>query len=109
LFSQGGHAKLWSRLLVSVDCFMSCCLNIYRKLTSSHYISTPQMALDMMLRSTKVEIELLTDVDQTLFVEQNIRGGMSYINQRYCRGGPDTYENTGETFYNELSYYDGNK
>jgi hypothetical protein len=74
---------------------------------SSRYISTPQMALDMMLKSTKVEIELLTDVDQILFVEQNIRGGMSYINQRYCRGGPDTYADTGETFHAELTYYDG--
>jgi hypothetical protein len=37
-----------------------------------------------MLRSTKVEIELLTDIDKILFVEGNIRGGVSFINQRYC-------------------------
>ena len=61
----------------------------------------------MMLKSTKVEIELLTDIDQILFVEQNIRGGMSYINQRYCRSGESKYEDNGETFYSELAYYDG--
>ena len=49
-----------------------------------YYISTPQLAFDCMLRMTEVEIELLTDIDQILFIEQNIRGGVSYINQRHC-------------------------
>jgi len=49
-----------------------------------HYISTPQLSFDAMLRFTKVEIELLSDIDQILFIEQNIRGGVSYINQRHC-------------------------
>jgi hypothetical protein len=40
----------------------------------SHYISTPQLAFDCMLKSTKVEIEVLTDIDKILFVEQNLRG-----------------------------------
>lgn len=62
----------------------------------------------MMLKSTKVEIELLTDVDQILFIEQNIRGGMSYINQRYCKGGPSIDEHSGETKHSELLYIDGN-
>jgi uncharacterized C2H2 Zn-finger protein len=39
-----------------------------------HYVSTPQMAFDGMLKMTKVKIELLSDIDQVLFVEQNIRG-----------------------------------
>jgi hypothetical protein len=37
-----------------------------------------------MLKSTKIEIELLTDVDKLLFIEENIRGGVSYVNQRHC-------------------------
>lgn len=62
------------RKLVQHNFDLDCC----------HYISTPQMAFDCMLRLTKVEIELLHDVDQILFIEQNIRGGVSYINQRHC-------------------------
>ena len=49
-----------------------------------HFISTPQLSFACMLWLTKVEIELLHDVDQILFIEQNIRGGVSYINQRHC-------------------------
>jgi uncharacterized protein with PIN domain len=44
------------------------------KLDCCHYVSAPQLAFDGMLKMTKVEIELLTDIDQILFLEQNIRG-----------------------------------
>ena len=49
-----------------------------------HYISTPQMAYDAMLRMTKVQIQLMHDVDMIMLVEQNVRGGVSYINTRHC-------------------------
>ena len=49
-----------------------------------HYISTPQMAYDAMLKLTKVQIQLMHDVDMILLVEQNVRGGVSYINTRHC-------------------------
>jgi hypothetical protein len=62
----------------------------------------------MMLKMTKVEIELLTDVDKVLFIEQNIRGGMSYINQRFCKAGPATNEKTGQRFHVDIAYLDVN-
>lgn len=49
----------------------------------SHYISLPQLAFDMMLKITGVTIELLTDITKILFVEQNIRGGFSFISKRH--------------------------
>lgn len=61
----------------------------------------------MMLKSTEVQIELLTSIDKILFVEQNVRGGMSYINQRYCattRGSENLDSNTPD----EIIYIDGN-
>lgn len=48
------------------------------------YVSTPQLAFDAMLRMTKVEISLMHDESQILFMEANVRGGLSYISQRYC-------------------------
>ena len=68
-----------------------------------HYISTPQLAFDSMLRSTKVEIELLTDIDQILFIENNIRGGVSFINQRHCEKGVDA-----KGFETSMAYIDAN-
>lgn len=48
--------------------FRKTCLDVY-KLDAVHYITTPALSFDAMLHYTKVEIELLTDVDQHLFVE----------------------------------------
>ena len=62
------------RKLVLHNFSLDCC----------RYISTPQLAFDCMLKMTGVEIELLHNIDQILFIEQNIRGGVSYINQRHC-------------------------
>jgi len=48
-----------------------------------HYISLPQLSLDFMLKKLNLEIELLTDIDKILFVERNIRGGLSFISERF--------------------------
>ena len=62
-----------------------------------------------MLKSTKVKIDLLTDYDQILFIEQNIRGGMSYINQRYCSAGTEVHSINGDIQEHtaEILYTDG--
>jgi hypothetical protein len=61
-----------------------------------------------MLKSTGVQIELLTDIDKIMFVEQNIRGGMSYINQRFCVAGPAVNRITGQVLHHgEIIYIDG--
>ena len=36
-----------------------------------------------MLNMTKVELELITDPDMYLFFEKGVRGGISYISNRY--------------------------
>ena len=52
-----------------------------------HYISLPQLAFDCMLKMTGVKIGLISDPDMYLFIEANIRGGSSYVNQRYSKSG----------------------
>jgi hypothetical protein len=51
-----------------------------------HYLGTPGFSFDSMLKITKVEIELLSDIDQIYFLESGIRGGVSMINTRYLKG-----------------------
>ena len=38
-----------------------------------------------MLKMTKIELDLITDIDQQLFIEKGLRGGISYIAHRYAR------------------------
>lgn len=59
-----------------------------------------------MLKLTKVEIGLMSEIDQILFIENNLRGGVSFINQRYAEAGKKKDEN-GETYHDELLYIDG--
>ena len=39
-----------------------------------------------MLSITKVEIELITYCDMYIFFEKGMRGGVSYISNRYSKG-----------------------
>ena len=64
-----------------MESFRSLCLDIY-KLDPCHYVSSPSLAFDAMLKHTSVELELLSDVDMYLFFEKGIRGRYSAITHR---------------------------
>ncbi|MFM2392193.1 MAG: hypothetical protein RLZZ546_170 [Bacteroidota bacterium] len=64
--------------------FRSFCLNEY-ELDPSHYFTLPGFAWDALLKSTKTELELITDVDMYLFIEQGKRGGVSVISTKYAK------------------------
>ena len=58
-----------------------CCKNY--KLDPAHYFTAPGLAWDAALKVTKIELELLSDMDMLLMVEKGIRGGVSMISNRY--------------------------
>lgn len=49
--------------------FRSQCLQIYG-LDPAHYVTTPSYSWDAMLKQTRVQLELITDIDQQLFIER---------------------------------------
>jgi len=64
--------------------FRNICLNNY-DLDPAWYYSSPGLAWDACLKKTGVELELLSDPDMLLMVEQGIRGGVSMISKRYAK------------------------
>ena len=62
--------------------FRDICIKNY-KLDPAHYYTAPGLAWDAVLKITKVELELLSDIDMLLMVEKGIRGGVSMISNRY--------------------------
>ena len=62
--------------------FRDVCLKNYG-LDPAHYYTAPGLAWDAMLKMTKINLELLSDVDMLLMIEKGIRGGISIISNRY--------------------------
>ena len=62
--------------------FRDLCLKNYG-LDPVYYYTAPGLAWDAMLKMTKINLELLSDIDMLLMVEKGIRGGVSMISNRY--------------------------
>ena len=63
--------------------FRKTCLNSYG-LDPVHFYTAPGLSWKAALKMTKVKIDLLTDIDQHLFIEEGIRGGVAMICHRYA-------------------------
>ena len=62
--------------------FRETCLQYY-KLDPCHYFTSPGLSWDAMLKMTNIKLELMTDIDMFQFIEKGMRGGVSYIANRY--------------------------
>ena len=62
--------------------FRNICCTHYN-LDPAHYFTAPGLAWDAALKVTKVKLELLSDPDMLLMIEERIRGGVSMISNRY--------------------------
>ena len=55
------------------------------ELDPAHFLSLPGLAWQACLKKTNVELELLTDYDMLLIVEEGIRGGICHSIHRYAK------------------------
>ena len=62
--------------------FRKTCMQYY-KLDPCHYFTSPSLSWDAMLKMTNIKLELMTDIDMFQFIEKGMRGGVSYIANRY--------------------------
>ena len=60
------------------ETFRETCLNTY-KLDPAHFYTSPGLAWQACLKKTGIELDLLSDMEMLLFVEQGIRGGLCQV------------------------------
>ena len=87
LKSMGEYHDLYLKsdiLLLSdvFENFRKTCQQYY-KLDPCHYFTSPGLSWDAMLKMTGIKLELMNDIDMFQFIEKGMRGGISYIANRY--------------------------
>ena len=88
--------------------FRKTCLQYY-KLDPCHYFTSPGLSWDAMLKMTKMQLQLMTDIDMFQFIEKGMRGGTSYIANRYGEANNKymkTYDEKAPSKY--IMYLDAN-
>ena len=88
--------------------FRDMCLKEY-ELDPAHFLSLPGLAWQACLKKTNIELELLTDYDMLLMVEEGIRGGICHSIHRYAKANNKymkNYNNNEESSY--IQYLDAN-
>ena len=88
--------------------FRDMCLKEY-ELDPAHFLSLPGLAWQACLKKTNIELELLTDYDMLLMVEEGIRGGICHSIHRYGKANNKymkNYNNIEESSY--IQYLDAN-
>ena len=96
-------------LLVDVfENFRNKCLEVY-ELEPAHFLSLPRLAWQACLKKANIKLELLTDYDMLLMVEEGIRGGICHAIHRYAKANNkymENYDKNEEPSY--IQYLDAN-
>ena len=64
--------------------FHLLCMETY-KLDPAHYYTSLGLSWDAMLKHTKINLQLIDDIDMYLLMESGLRGGISVISNRYAK------------------------
>ena len=81
--------------------FRDMCIKEY-DLDPAHFLSLPVLAWQVCLKKTNIELELLTDYDMLLMVEEGIRGGICHSIHQYAKANNKymkNYNNNEESSY----------
>ena len=88
--------------------FRNMCLKVY-ELDPAHFLSLPGLAWQACLKKTNVKLELLTNYDMLLMVEEGIRGGICHSIRRHAKANNkciEHYDKNEESSY--IQYLDAN-
>ena len=85
----------YHHLSLYLKCDVLLLAGVFEKFTNSslkncilcmiHYLSTPTLSWDPMLNMTKVELELISDVDKYLLFEKSMRTRVSYSSKKHSK------------------------
>ena len=64
--------------------FRNACVKNY-ELDPAHFVSLPGLAWQACLKKTNVELEVITDDDMLLMIDNGIRGGICHAIKRYAK------------------------
>ena len=113
LKTMGDYHDLYlkSDILLLADVFENfrkTCLQYY-KLDPCHYFTSPGLSWDAMLKMTDIKLELMVDIDMFQFIEKGMRGGISYIANRYSKANNKYMKNYDEKAPSKyIMYLDAN-
>ena len=71
--------------------FRDVCLQHYG-LDLAHNYTSPGLPWQPAFKMIDVELDLLTDIDQHLFIEEGIRGGMAMISHQYAQANSPAWK-----------------
>ena len=88
--------------------YRNTCLKVY-ELDPAHFLLLPGLAWQACLKKTNIKLELSTDYDMLLMVEEGIRGGICHSIHRYTKANNrcmENYDKNEESLY--IQYLDTN-
>ncbi len=85
--SLGAYSDIYLKMDVTIladvfEDFCNICLKIYN-LDPKHYYTSPGLSWDAMLKFTKINLDLISDIDMIHFLKKGIRGGISQCTSRH--------------------------
>ena len=103
----------YTRIYVLSDCILlaeviqSFRRTVFRdyELDPVHFVSLPSLSKDIMLKVSGIRLDLISDPDIVYFFKNNIRGGLSFVSNRYFNA--EDYERRTGTKHSMI-YVDAN-